>query len=117
MPRSLVFLEQVVKLAFTGIRRDLPEAAVSIGRVDLFDLRKVHFDDLVLGGGAGSGLAIRLVRSLILILILVFLILVLVVLVSRRVVLHRRGEALESLHDVVHVDIELVLVVVLVLGR
>lgn len=118
--RSLVVLEQVVKFVVSGVNRDLPEAAVSKGGVNHLGLGKLHLYDLVFGGGSGSGLvfALWLVERFELILVLVFLvvvILIVVIVVRGRVVLHHRGETLEALHDVVHVDVELVSLVLIII--
>jgi len=57
--------------------------------------------------------AVRFVQSLIFVLFLIlFFFIVLVVIVGRRVVLHESIEALESLHNIVHIHIELACLVI-----
>jgi len=105
---SLVVSKQVVK--FVLCRVQLPVAAIGEFGVDLGRLRDNHIYLRNFNiDSSGPGVGIRfIVRVRLVALILV----VLVVFIGGWVVLHDRVEALESLHDVVHVHIKLVSIVV-----
>ena len=106
---SLVVREQVIQVILRRIH--LPVSTVSKLRIDLLDLRQDNLDLLLLGGPLGC-----ITRGFILTIGLVDSVIFLIIICRVRA-RNDRVETLESLHDVVHVDVELVSLVLVRDGR
>ena len=119
---SLVVRKQVIKFILERI--NLPEATVREIGVDSGDLGQLHLNlglGLVIVGSGGIGTFARSVDdsfsgvtfTLWLIGVVFLLIVIVVVVVSRGARLHDSVEALEALHDVVHVYVKLIRLIII----